>query len=443
MEESKMEIDPVGGQPEVDLEEKKAEEELQSNLEEGDAFEAQGKNNEALQKFQANLASSYVYASTDKIKEESAYKTARCLAKLGRFNDVMELLKSFNDHFARIPKARAAKIVRTVIDAVSEVPDSLELQTTLCESVVAWCRAERRTFLRQRVEGKLAHLLHVQGAHSKAQALVERLLRELKQLDDKQMLVETHLVEARVHHALRNLPKAKAALTASRTAGNAIYIAPLLQGEIDDMAGKLHCDEGDFKTAFSYFLEAYEAFDGAGDPRAPQALQYMMLAKVLQGAAGEVPALLAGKWGIKHSGVGLEAMARVAAAAQKRSLEDYGATMAAHGELLRKDTLTSHHLDALYNQLLEANLLKVVEPYSCVELARVAELIRLPLDRVERKLSQMILDGKFQGILDQGRGTLIARPPAEEDAALASALGVVANMGEVVDSLFKRAQALN
>jgi len=68
--------------------------------------------------------------------------------------------------------------------------------------------------------------------------------------------------------------------------------------------------------------------------------------------------------------------------------------------------------------------------------------MEMPLLAVEKKLSQMILDGKFQGILDQGKGQLVVYEDAEKDMAMEKGLEVIANMDTIVTTLFERSKAL-
>jgi 26S proteasome regulatory subunit N6 len=335
------------------------------------------------------------------------------------------------------------------------------MQREICEKIIAWCQREKRTFLRQRVEAKLASILFHQDLFADALALIDRLLSELKKIDDKQLLVETHLMESKIHFGLRNVPKAKAALTASRTAANAIYVAPSLQAAIDTMSGTIHTEEGDYNTAHSYFLEAFEQLDQMNEEaQAVPCLKYMMLCRILdsltktlqlsaKGAIGadktaplDVSTLITSRQAVKYSSRHVEAMTAIAKAATRRSLNEYEKVLQDYAEELQKDLLIKYHLNILQEQLLESNLIRIIEPYSCVELHHIAGLMELSLRIVEKKLSQMILDGKFQGILDQGKGQLIVYEEGEKDRAMEKGLEVLAHMDEVVTTLFERSQAL-
>ena len=96
--------------------------------------------------------------------------------------------------------------------------------------------------------------------YTEALQMGTQLLRELKKVDDKNLLLKVLLCEAEIYHALGNLGKARAALTTARTTANSMYVSPKLQGALDLQAGVLHAaDERDFKTAYSYFYEAFDS----------------------------------------------------------------------------------------------------------------------------------------------------------------------------------------
>mmetsp|Transcript_20486 Transcript_20486/g.56581 ORF Transcript_20486/g.56581 Transcript_20486/m.56581 type:complete len:170 (-) Transcript_20486:32-541(-) len=169
----------------------------------------------------------------------------------------------------------------------------------------------------------------------------------------------------------------------------------------------------------------------------------MLLCKIMTNQAEEVPGLIDGKNALKYAGRELEAMREVAAAYKKRSLEALIEAQSKYGSELAEDPVIRFHLQALYDTLLEQNLARLVEPFSRVHIRHIASLMKLPVETVEATLSQMILDKKFNGILDQGAGALIAYQDSPQNETYETVLQTMDQMGRVVDSLYTRAARLS
>ncbi|KAK4771982.1 hypothetical protein SAY86_013757 [Trapa natans] len=208
-------------------------------------------------------------------KEQAITNLSVLLRQENRVEDLPTLLTQLRPYFSLIPKAKTAKIVREIIDAVSKIPGTSDLQG-------------------------------------------DGPIKEVRRLDDK-LLVDINLLESELHFSLRNLPKAKAALTAARTAANAIYVPPAQQSTIDLQSGILHAEEKVYKTSYSYFFEAFEVFCALEDTRAVFNLKYMLLCKIMA----------------------------VAGAHAKRSLKLFETALCDFKAQLEDDPLVHGHLSAL------------------------------------------------------------------------------------------------
>jgi 26S proteasome regulatory subunit N6 len=351
--------------------------------------------------------------------------------------ELVDLIGKSRTVLSSFAKAKTSKLMRQLLDMFEAIPDSTDTQIAVTKSCIEWATSVRRSFLRQNLETRLVALYMAKQAYYDALTLINGLLRELKRLDDKLQLVEVQLLESSVYHSLGNVAKARAALTSARTSAASVYTPPLVQANLDMQSGMLHAEDRDFNTAFSYFIEALDGYHTQDEPaRARDALKYMLLCKIMLNLVDDVNQLLESKQATKYAGQNLEAMKAIARAHANRSLEEYERSLSQYRFELGSDPFIRNHLRRLYDAMLEQNLIKVIEPFSRVEIDHVARMVGLDTPQVERKLSQMILDKVIIGVLDQGAGCLIIYDETQRDEAYDSALATIDKLSNVVDALY-------
>lgn len=120
---------------------------------------------------------------------------------------------------------------------------------------------------------------------------------------------------------------------------------------------------------------------------------------------------------------------------KSRDLHEFEKVRDEYKDELEADPIIAAHLSELYDSMLEQHLLRVIEPYSEVQLAHVTQKVKLDMAAVESKLSQMILDKRLNGTIDQANSCLIVFEDDHPDNAYPAALATVENFSTVIDAL--------
>lgn len=168
---------------------------LTKKIEQAQAFEEAKKMGDAIKHYDEIIryplqAPDEITDEAVKAKETAAYKLANLYKEMGLVDELVQMQKDILPLFIDIPKSKTAKIIRTLFDLTTKIEGRNQSLVDLCKYIIDWCEKESRSFLRMRIENKLAELYFKLERFHEALQLLGKLLYELKKKEDKQLLVE-------------------------------------------------------------------------------------------------------------------------------------------------------------------------------------------------------------------------------------------------------------
>jgi 26S proteasome regulatory subunit N6 len=91
--------------------------------------------------------------------ETATYNLAGIYKEKGLIDELIALQKMILPLFIDFPKAKTAKIMRTLFDLTIKGQESRFAELIgLAQYIIAWCEKEERSFLRMKIETNLADL---------------------------------------------------------------------------------------------------------------------------------------------------------------------------------------------------------------------------------------------------------------------------------------------
>uniref|UniRef100_A0AAF5HYB2 PCI domain-containing protein n=2 Tax=Strongyloides stercoralis TaxID=6248 RepID=A0AAF5HYB2_STRER len=234
----------------------------------------------------------------------------------------------------------------------------------------------------------------------------KRIIHTLKIMSVNDILIEIYLEESIAYYCLKNYMKAKAALMNGKTLSNVSNLDPTIQSKLDMHSGAIFLIEKEYHTAFSYFYEALESYDNNNKKKeAIQAIQYLCLTKLIMNKPDEVKNFISSKFGIKYYGEELYCMEQMANAVEKKCVKLFD-TVVKNYPTLQEDAVIRSFLKNLYNFMFDQDILRVIKPYSFVEIDFIASKIGLTPNKIEQRLCTMIIDGQINGKINHDTRSL-------------------------------------
>ncbi|KAI7840317.1 hypothetical protein COHA_006099 [Chlorella ohadii] len=319
-------------------------------------------------------------------------------SRLGHSEEMVAAYRQLLQYAPVVTRNAAEKKINSVLDFVSsQATDSQLLQEfySLTLDSMAEAKNERLWF---KTNMKLANLwvgLKEAGKAAKVLRELHRSCQTDEGRDDLKkgtQLLEIYALEIQMHTEQKNNKKLKELYQKALAIKSAIP-HPRIMGVIRECGGKMHMHERAWADAATDFFEAFKSYDEARWGRRQQAvrsvasrrvqcLKYLVLANMLMESK-------------------VSAMVSLVEAYQGGAIRDFERILRTHRAAIMGDTFISQYMQDLLANIRTQVVLRVIQPYTRVRIAFIAQQLNVPAGDVEQLLISLILDGRIKGRIDQ------------------------------------------
>ncbi|KAJ1929304.1 hypothetical protein IWQ60_001274 [Tieghemiomyces parasiticus] len=333
----------------------------------------------------------------------------------------------FNYTASAVTRNYSEKSINGILDRVSAVPHTGDDEASLMERFYAttlralestrnerlWIRTNlklARLWLAQQAYSKLAGVLQelrtvCEGGTDPAQPTAGGRGSNLKGDDDQlrgTFLQETYALEIQLYTATQQSAKLKDAYRRCVQVRSAIP-HPRIMGTIYECGGKMYMDERNWARAQTDFFESFKNYDEAGSPQRIQVLKYLVLASML--SESQIDPFASPETKPYKNDPEVVAMTNLVAAYQKHEINEFERHFRAHEKSIMADPFVRKHMDGVVRSIRSQVLVNTVKPYTCVDMAFLAESLNTTEAVVQNLLVVLICDGKLDGYINQVNGT--------------------------------------
>ncbi|KAL1924125.1 uncharacterized protein VTP21DRAFT_7160 [Calcarisporiella thermophila] len=174
---------------------------------------------------------------------------------------------------------------------------------------------------------------------------------------------------------------------------------PRIMGVIRECGGKMHMYEKEWEKAQTDFFESFKNYDEAGSPQRIQVLKYLVLASML--TESQINPFDSQETKPYKTDPQIVSMTNLVSAYQRKEISEFEKILRENHATIMDDGFIRQHIDDVLKTIRTQVLVKLIKPYSRIEIPFISRQLNIPEVEVEDLLIGLILDNKISGRIDQ------------------------------------------